>query len=163
MAFIGLFVKGQGRISNSLETFPIYIHISNFKGLRAIVFEVKHAEENLCGGGVTGLNPKYPRLCLGIQLCSIERPTILITSKTSWLHRAKLHFCWLQDKTLWVILWEFIWGDLKRVSLCVWLLLSEGGQQGQQGLPKVNGPYGFLSAIGNRATAYFCPWYYDTA
>ena len=66
MAFRGLFVKGQGRILNSLETFLIYTHIPNFKGLRQIVFVTERAEENLCGGGgssggggVTGLNPKY--------------------------------------------------------------------------------------------------------
>ena len=68
VAFIGLFVKGQGPISSSLETFPIYTNKPNLKGLRQIVFELERAEENLYGGGVTGLN-----LCLGIQLSPIHQ------------------------------------------------------------------------------------------
>ena len=74
MACIGLFLEGQGRNSNSVETSTIYTHIPKMKGLRQIVFELSRGEENPCGGGggggggVTGLNPKYPRLCLGIQL-----------------------------------------------------------------------------------------------
>ena len=56
---------GQGRDLNLVETSIIYTHVPKIKGLRHIVFE-----QNLCRGssGVTSLNPKYPRLCLGIQL-----------------------------------------------------------------------------------------------
>ena len=52
-------------------------------------------------------------------------------------------------------------GFQKNHSVCL-VLLSEGGQQGQW-VPKVSGPYGFLVATGDRATAYFCPWIHGVA
>ena len=64
-------MEGQGYKTIGMESSPILTHIPNLKGLREIFFELLRPEENPCGGGgggVTGLNPKYPRLCLGIQI-----------------------------------------------------------------------------------------------
>ena len=44
---------------------PIYTHIPNLKGLAKIFFKLSRLKGNLCGGGVTILNPKYPRLSFG--------------------------------------------------------------------------------------------------
>ena len=44
---------------------PIYTHILNLKGLPKIFFKLSRPKGNLGGGGVTGLNPKYPRLSSG--------------------------------------------------------------------------------------------------
>ena len=39
---------------------PIHTHIPNLKGLSKIFFKLSRPKENLCGGLVTILNPKYP-------------------------------------------------------------------------------------------------------
>ena len=49
---------------------PIYTHIPNLKGLTKIFFKLSRPKGNLCGGGVTVLNPhnlltKYPQLSSG--------------------------------------------------------------------------------------------------
>ena len=44
---------------------PIYTHIPNLKGLTKIFFKLSRRNGNFCGGGVTILNPKYPRLSSG--------------------------------------------------------------------------------------------------
>ena len=46
---------------------PIYTHILNLKVLSKIFFKLSRPKGNLCGGGggVTVLNPKYPRLSSG--------------------------------------------------------------------------------------------------
>ena len=44
---------------------PIYTHVPNLKGLTKIFFKLLRPKGNLCGGGVTILNPKYPRLLSG--------------------------------------------------------------------------------------------------
>ena len=46
---------------------PIYTHIPNLKGLTKIFLKLSRPKGNLCGGGggVTVLNPKYPRLSSG--------------------------------------------------------------------------------------------------
>ena len=47
---------------------PIYTHIPNLKVLTKIFFKLSRPKGNLCGGGgggVTVLNPKYPRLSSG--------------------------------------------------------------------------------------------------
>ena len=43
---------------------PIYTHIPNLKVLTKIFFKLLRPKGNLCGG-VTVLNPKYPRLSSG--------------------------------------------------------------------------------------------------
>ena len=45
-------------------TLPIYTHIPNLKVLTKIFFKLSRPKGNLCGG-VTILNPKYPRLSSG--------------------------------------------------------------------------------------------------
>ena len=42
-----------------------YTHIPNLKGLTKNFFKLLRPKGNLCGGGVTVLNPKYPRLLSG--------------------------------------------------------------------------------------------------
>ena len=44
---------------------PIYTHIPNLKVLTKIFFKLSRPKGNLCGGGVTVLNAKYPRLSSG--------------------------------------------------------------------------------------------------
>ena len=45
---------------------PIYTHLLNLKGLTKIFFKLSRPKGNLYGGGgVTVLNPKYPRLSSG--------------------------------------------------------------------------------------------------
>ena len=44
---------------------PIYTHIPNLKVLTKIFFKLSRPKGNLCGGGMTVLNPKYPRLSSG--------------------------------------------------------------------------------------------------
>ena len=43
---------------------PIYTHIPNLEVLTKIFFKLSRPKGNLCGG-VTVLNPKYPRLSSG--------------------------------------------------------------------------------------------------
>ena len=45
-----------------LSALPIYTHIPNLKVITKIFFKLSRPKGNLCGGGVTVLNPKYPRL-----------------------------------------------------------------------------------------------------
>ena len=59
----------QSQISACLQriqayrALPIYTHIPDLKGLTKIFFKLSRPIGNLCGGGgVTVLNPKYPRL-----------------------------------------------------------------------------------------------------
>ena len=50
---------------------PIYTHIPNLKVLTKIFFKLSRPKGNLCGrGGVTVLNPKYPRLLSGDTIIS---------------------------------------------------------------------------------------------
>ena len=49
---------------------PIYTHIPNLEGLTKIFFKLSRPKENLYGGGVTVLNPKYPRLSSGDTIIS---------------------------------------------------------------------------------------------
>ena len=44
---------------------PIYTCIPNLKGLTKIFSKLSRLKGNLCGGGVTVLYPKYPRLSSG--------------------------------------------------------------------------------------------------
>ena len=44
---------------------PIYTHIPNLKVLTKIFLKLSRPKGNLCGDGVTVLNPKYPRLSSG--------------------------------------------------------------------------------------------------
>ena len=57
-------IEGQGHKTPAFVALPIYTHIPNLKGLTKIFFKLSRPKGNLCGGGVTILNPKYP----GIQL-----------------------------------------------------------------------------------------------
>ena len=57
-------------------TLPIYTHIPNLKVLTKIFFKLSRPKGNLCGGdggGVTVLNPKYPRLSSGDTMNEILR------------------------------------------------------------------------------------------
>ena len=59
-------IEGQGHKTIAFVALPIYTHIPNLKGLTKIVFKLLRPKGNLCGsGGVTVLNPKYPRLSSG--------------------------------------------------------------------------------------------------
>ena len=51
---------------------PIYTHIPNLKGLTKIFFKLSRPKGNLCGGGMTVLNPKYPRLSSGDTIISSQ-------------------------------------------------------------------------------------------
>ena len=58
-------IEGQGHKTIAFVALPIYTHIPNLKGLTKIFFKLSRQKGNLCGGGVTILNPKYPRLSSG--------------------------------------------------------------------------------------------------
>ena len=53
----------------------IYTHIPNLKGLTKIFFKLSRPKGNLCGssGGVTVLNPKYPRLSSEDTISKLEK------------------------------------------------------------------------------------------
>ena len=56
-------IEGQGHKTIVFVALPIYTHIPNLKGLTKIFFKLSRPKGNLCGGGgMTVLNPKYPRL-----------------------------------------------------------------------------------------------------
>ena len=57
-------IKGQGHKTIAFVALPIYTHIPNLKVLTKIFFKLSRPKGNLCGG-VTVLNPKYPRLSSG--------------------------------------------------------------------------------------------------
>ena len=66
MATSDLEIEGQGHKTIAFVALPIYTHIPNLKVLTKIFFKLSHPKGNLCGGGgVTVLNPKYPRLLSG--------------------------------------------------------------------------------------------------
>ena len=59
-------IEGQGHKTIAFVALPIYTHIPNLKVLTKIFFKLSRPKGNLCGGGgVTILNPKYPRLSSG--------------------------------------------------------------------------------------------------
>ena len=63
MATSDLEIEGQGHKTIAFVALPIYTHIPNLKVLTEIFFKLSRPKGNLCGGGgVTVLNPKYPRL-----------------------------------------------------------------------------------------------------
>ena len=64
-------IEGQGHKTIALVALPIYTHIPNLKGLTKIFFKLSCPKRNLCGGGVTVLNPKYPRLSCGDTISSV--------------------------------------------------------------------------------------------
>ena len=56
-------IKGQGHKTIALVALPIYTYIPNLKVPTKIFFKLSRPKGNLCsGGGLTVLNPKYPRL-----------------------------------------------------------------------------------------------------
>ena len=57
-------IEGQGHKTIAFVALPIYTHIPNLKSLTKILFKLSRPKGNL-GGGVTVLNPKYPRLSSG--------------------------------------------------------------------------------------------------
>ena len=67
MATSDLEIEGQGHKTIAFVALPIYTHIPNLKALTKIFFKLSRPKGNLCccGGGVTVLNPKYPRLLSG--------------------------------------------------------------------------------------------------
>ena len=63
MATSDLEIEGQGHKTIAFVALPIYTHIPNLKVLTKIFFKLSRPKGNLGGGGgVTVLNPKYPRL-----------------------------------------------------------------------------------------------------
>ena len=58
-------IEGEGHKMIAFVALIIYTHIPNLKGLTKIFFKLSRPKGNLCGGGVTVLNPKYPRLLTG--------------------------------------------------------------------------------------------------
>ena len=66
MATSDLEIEGQGHKTIAFVALPIYTQIPNLKVLTKIFFKLSRPKGNLCGGGgVTVLNPKYPRLSSG--------------------------------------------------------------------------------------------------
>ena len=59
-------IEGQGHKTIVFVALPISTHIPNLKVLTKLFFKLSRPKGNLCGGGgVTVLNPKYPRLSSG--------------------------------------------------------------------------------------------------
>ena len=58
-------IEGQGHRTIMFVALPIYTYIPNLKGLTKIFFKLSCPKGNLCSGGMTVLNPKYPRLSSG--------------------------------------------------------------------------------------------------
>ena len=58
-------IEGQGHKTIAFVALPISTHISNLKVLTKFFFKLSRPKGNLGGGGVTVLNPKYPRLLSG--------------------------------------------------------------------------------------------------
>ena len=68
---------------------PIYTHIPNLKFLTKIFFKLSRPKGNLCGG-VTVLNPKYPRLSSGDT----------INRQFQWLIKKKIQISCFSKLTL---------------------------------------------------------------
>ena len=64
-------IEGQGHKTIVFMALPIYTHIPNLNGLTKIFFKLSRPKGNLCGGGVTILSPKYPRLSSGDTIRSV--------------------------------------------------------------------------------------------
>ena len=58
-------IEDQGHKTIVFVALPIYTHIPNLKGLTKIFFKLSRPKGNLCSGGVTIMNLKYPRLSSG--------------------------------------------------------------------------------------------------
>ena len=67
-------IEGQGHKTIAFVALPIYTHIPNLKGLTKIFFKLSRLKGNLCGG-MTVLNPKYPRLSSGDTIKKIMLTT----------------------------------------------------------------------------------------
>ena len=71
---------------------PIYTHIPNLKVLTKIFFKLSRPKGNLCGG-VTVLNPKYPRLSSGdtnignTVTTSLSSPAVHVSDRFTNSHR----------------------------------------------------------------------------
>ena len=65
MATSDLEIEGQGHKTIAIVALPIYTHIPNLKVLTKIFFKLSPPKGNLCGGGMSVLYPKYPRLSSG--------------------------------------------------------------------------------------------------
>ena len=73
MATSDLEIEGQGHKTIAFVALPIYTHIPNLKVLTKIFFKLSRPKGNLCGGGgVTVLNPKYPRLSSGDTIMILD-------------------------------------------------------------------------------------------
>ena len=71
-------MEGQGHKTIAFVALPIYTHIPNLKVLTKIFFKLSRPKGNLCGsGGVTVLNPKYPRLSSGDTITSEIQTSIM--------------------------------------------------------------------------------------
>ena len=55
-------IECQGHKTIAFVALPIFTYIPNLKGPTKIFFKLSRLKGNLCGGSVTILNPKYPRL-----------------------------------------------------------------------------------------------------
>ena len=64
MATSDLEIEGQGHKTTAFVALPISTHIPNLKVLTKLFFKLSRPKGNLCGG-VTVLNPTYPRLSSG--------------------------------------------------------------------------------------------------
>ena len=71
-------IEDQGDKTIAFVALPIYTHIPNLKGVTKIFFKLSRPKGNLCGGGgMTILNPKYPRLSSGDTITRISPHYIL--------------------------------------------------------------------------------------
>ena len=64
--------EGQGHKTIAFVALPISTHIPNLKVVTKLFFKLSRPKGNLCGG-VTVLNPKYPRLSSGDTMNNIEK------------------------------------------------------------------------------------------
>ena len=81
-------MEGQGHKTIAFVELPIYTHIPNLKVVTKIFFKLSRPKGNLCGGGgVTVLNPKYPRLSSGdtINALVILAGIALVTYKQHYI------------------------------------------------------------------------------
>ena len=84
MATSDLEIEGQGHKTIAFVALPIYTPIPNLKVLTKIFFKLSRPKGNLCGGGgVTVLNPKYPRLSSGDTIRGFSASKYLIVRLTS--------------------------------------------------------------------------------
>ena len=79
---------------------PIYTHIPNLKVLAKIFFKLSRPKGNLCSGGVTVLNPKYPRLSSGDTMTwhKMVMYTVLltfVTTKCQKYHNLSMMDCFI--------------------------------------------------------------------